>query len=60
MPPRKVRHTNELEPSTVPTPSDFQNMNVEKYFNELQGKTFIQERGFNSSMTISKKVWPIV
>lgn len=41
IPPRKVRHTNELEPLVGPTPSRFSIMNVEKYFNELQGKMFI-------------------
>ncbi|MBA0613272.1 hypothetical protein Godav_013742 [Gossypium davidsonii] len=60
MPPRKVSRTNELEPSTIQNPSSFSNPNVEKCFNELQGKTFIQERGFDSSMIMCKEIWPLV
>lgn len=42
MPPRKIRHTIEPKPSMGLTPLGFSNENVEKYFNELQGKTFVQ------------------
>ncbi|MBA0756377.1 hypothetical protein Gogos_022089 [Gossypium gossypioides] len=44
----------------VQNPSIFPNMNVEKYFNELQEKTFIQERGFDPSMILCKEIWPLV
>ncbi|MBA0693787.1 hypothetical protein Goari_004136 [Gossypium aridum] len=60
MPPRKVRQTNESEALAVPNPSSFSNLNVEKYFNDLQGKAFIQERGFDLSMIIGEEIWPIV
>ncbi|MBA0611210.1 hypothetical protein Godav_011911 [Gossypium davidsonii] len=60
MPPRKVRRTNEPEPSIIHNLSSFVNLNVENDFNELQGKTFIQERGFDSSMIICKEIWPLV
>lgn len=42
------------------TPFRFSNLNVEKYFNELQGKMFIQERGFDASMIVCKEILPIV
>ncbi|MBA0765398.1 hypothetical protein Gotri_014603 [Gossypium trilobum] len=41
-------------------PSSFLNPNVEKYFNEIQGKTFIQERVFDPSMVLCKEIWPLV
>ncbi|MBA0634776.1 hypothetical protein Godav_024402 [Gossypium davidsonii] len=41
-------------------PSRFQNPNVEKYFNELQGKTFIQEKGFDPSTVLCKEIRPFV
>ncbi|MBA0670514.1 hypothetical protein Goklo_025194 [Gossypium klotzschianum] len=50
----------EMEPSMRQNPSSFLNTNVEKYFNELQGKTFIQERGFAPSMILCKEIWPLV
>ncbi|MBA0862060.1 hypothetical protein Goshw_003875 [Gossypium schwendimanii] len=60
MPPKKVRRTMEMEPLMVQTPSNFPNLNVEKYFNELQGKIFIQEREFDPSMILCKEIWPLV
>ncbi|MBA0787303.1 hypothetical protein Gotri_024881 [Gossypium trilobum] len=60
MPPRKSRQTNEQEKPVVANPSKFQNLNVEKYFLELQGKTFIQERGFEPSMILCKETWVLV
>ncbi|KAK5775672.1 hypothetical protein PVK06_043592 [Gossypium arboreum] len=60
MPSRKVRKTMETEPSMVQTPSNVPNLNIEKYFNELQGKTFIQERGFDPSIILCKVIWPSV
>ncbi|MBA0573508.1 hypothetical protein Golob_000780, partial [Gossypium lobatum] len=50
----------EIEPSMVQNPSSFLNLNVEKYFNELQGNTFIQERAFDPSMILCKEIWPLV
>ncbi|MBA0570358.1 hypothetical protein Golob_004030 [Gossypium lobatum] len=44
----------------VQNPSTFLNLNVEKYFNELQGKTFIQKRGFDQPMILCKEIWPLV
>ncbi|MBA0759778.1 hypothetical protein Gotri_022612 [Gossypium trilobum] len=41
----------------VQNPSNFPNPNVEKYFNEIQGKTFIKERGFSPSMILFKEIW---
>ncbi|MBA0759660.1 hypothetical protein Gotri_022512 [Gossypium trilobum] len=41
-------------------PSSFLNPNVEKYFSELQGKTFIQKRGFDPSMGLCKEIWHLV
>ncbi|MBA0861808.1 hypothetical protein Goshw_001132 [Gossypium schwendimanii] len=60
MPTRKVRRTMEIEPSMVQTPSNFPNSNVEKYLNELQGKTFFQKRGFDPLMILGKEIWPLV
>ncbi|MBA0556682.1 hypothetical protein Golob_026762 [Gossypium lobatum] len=50
----------ETEPLMVQNPSTFPNLNVEKYFNELQGKIFIQERGFDPSLILCKEIWPLV
>ncbi|MBA0556093.1 hypothetical protein Golob_026226, partial [Gossypium lobatum] len=41
-------------------PSSFLNPNIEKYFNEIQGRTFIQERVFDPSMVLCKEIWPLV
>ncbi|MBA0780665.1 hypothetical protein Gotri_004743 [Gossypium trilobum] len=41
-------------------PSSFSNLNVEKYFNKFQGKTFIQEWGFDSSIVLCKEIWHLV
>ncbi|MBA0715549.1 hypothetical protein Golax_014439 [Gossypium laxum] len=60
MPPRKSRQTNEQEEPVAANPSKFQNLNVEKYFLELQEKTFIQERGFEPSMILCKETWVIL
>ncbi|KAK5838727.1 hypothetical protein PVK06_007464 [Gossypium arboreum] len=59
MPHRKARRTIKLEPWMVQNPSCFVNLNVEKYFNELQGKTFIQERGFGPSIIFCKEICPL-
>ncbi|MBA0577882.1 hypothetical protein Golob_006929 [Gossypium lobatum] len=37
-------------------PSSFMNPNVANYFNELQGKTFIQESRFDPSMILCKEI----
>ncbi|MBA0577275.1 hypothetical protein Golob_027882 [Gossypium lobatum] len=50
----------EMEPLMSQNPSSFLNSNFEKYFNELQGKTFTQERGFDQSMILCKEIWCLV
>lgn len=56
MPLRKVRRTMEMETSMVQNPFIFSNKNVKKYFNEFQGKTFVQERGFDLSVILRKEI----
>ncbi|MBA0789378.1 hypothetical protein Gotri_026395 [Gossypium trilobum] len=46
----------ETEPSMVQNPTIFLNRNVEKNFNELQGKKIIQERRFHPSMILCKEI----
>ncbi|MBA0710916.1 hypothetical protein Golax_010168 [Gossypium laxum] len=60
MPPRKYRKANVKETPVVSDPLKFQNPNVEKYFLKLQGKTFIQEKGFQPLMILCKEIWSIV
>ncbi|MBA0798047.1 hypothetical protein Gohar_008684 [Gossypium harknessii] len=60
MPPRKSRKANVKETPVVSDPLKFQNPNVEKYFLKLQGKTFIQEKGFQPLMILCKEIWSIV
>ncbi|KAH1039721.1 hypothetical protein J1N35_041464 [Gossypium stocksii] len=48
------------EPSTVLNPLKFRNRNAKKYYLELQGKNFIQERGFKPSMVICNEIWSLV
>ncbi|MBA0738485.1 hypothetical protein Gogos_011831 [Gossypium gossypioides] len=37
----------------------FEHQDVEKYFLEIQGKAFIQERGFNPSSTLCNEIWEL-
>lgn len=60
MPPRKSRKAKVQETLVVSDPLRFKNPNVEKYFLELQGKTFIQERVFDPSMVLVKEIWMLV
>ncbi|MBA0585656.1 hypothetical protein Gorai_016424 [Gossypium raimondii] len=60
MPPKKSRKTNVKETPVISDPLKFQNPNVEKYFLKLQGKTFIQEKGFQPLMILCKEIWSIV
>ncbi|KAK5771871.1 hypothetical protein PVK06_048125 [Gossypium arboreum] len=60
MPPRKGRKINEFESLTDTNPLNFVNSDIRKYFTELQGKTFIQERGFDLLIVLSKEIWPLV
>ncbi|KAH1113990.1 hypothetical protein J1N35_007368, partial [Gossypium stocksii] len=60
MPPRKVRQNNKPKSSTVPNPSNFSNSDIEKYFIELQGKTFIQDKVFDPSMILYSVVVLVV
>ncbi|MBA0681881.1 hypothetical protein Goari_023653 [Gossypium aridum] len=60
MPPKKYRKANVKETPVVSNPLKFQNPNVEKYFLKLQGKTFIQEKGFLPLMILCKEIWSIV
>ncbi|KAK5775848.1 hypothetical protein PVK06_043800 [Gossypium arboreum] len=57
---RKARQTNEQEAPVVANPFNFPNPNIEKYFLELQGKMFIQERGFEPLMLLCKEIWTLV
>ncbi|MBA0783128.1 hypothetical protein Gotri_000896 [Gossypium trilobum] len=50
----------EIEPLMVQNLFSFLNLNVEKYYNELQGNTFIQERAFDPSMILCKEIWLLV
>ncbi|KAK5771298.1 hypothetical protein PVK06_047492 [Gossypium arboreum] len=60
MSPRKSRRTSELEPSVVATPSNFPDLNVEKFCLKLQGKMFIQKQGFELSMILCREIWTLV
>ncbi|MBA0765196.1 hypothetical protein Gotri_014445 [Gossypium trilobum] len=60
MPPKKSRKANVKETLVVSDPLKFQNPNVQKYFLKLQGKTFIQEKGFQPLMILCKEIWSIV
>ncbi|MBA0682641.1 hypothetical protein Goari_024342 [Gossypium aridum] len=44
----------------VTSSSNFPKLKVEMIFLELQGKTFIQEHGFEPSMILCKEIWPLV
>ncbi|MBA0553934.1 hypothetical protein Golob_013073, partial [Gossypium lobatum] len=41
-------------------PPNFANLDIEKYFTELQEKTFIQETAFDPLMVLCKEIWPLV
>ncbi|MFQ6642960.1 hypothetical protein Gotur_017796 [Gossypium turneri] len=48
------------ETSVVSDLIQFKNPNTEKYFLELQGRPFIQERGFEPLMILCNKIWTLV
>lgn len=53
---KKSRRTSKQEPLVVVNPSNFPNPNIEKFFLELQGKTFIQDKGFEPSMILCNEI----
>ncbi|KAK5839513.1 hypothetical protein PVK06_008311 [Gossypium arboreum] len=60
MPPKGFRKTNVQKTLVVSNPSKFLNANMKKNLLELQGKTFIQEKGFEPSMVLCKEIWSLV
>lgn len=60
MPPRKSRRTIEKKAPLFSDPLKIQSPNAKKYFLELQGKTFIQEIGFEPLMIFCKEIWALV
>ncbi|KAH1056638.1 hypothetical protein J1N35_034703 [Gossypium stocksii] len=60
MAPKKARHTTQLKELKEFDSTQFHCQEVEKYFLDLQGKTFIQERGFDPSFNLWNDICDII